>query len=325
MSMNGLQSKHCWWHRHCTKCNCSNYPRGTGMKKTVLGITKALLAQNMGKSWGQMCFCRSSAQWLRKSCFPGLLWSLKRKDADSVVGYVLTGCPGAPFPCAVFQFIVHQESKKWSLSLHGSPALHTLSRRYRQSTGNPCWGMHLVQGAGTFPQHTGVALTDWGINLDAHDVSPGSQEVFKTLNWSFNTAASFLLNTWCLFTCQCVEDPIRFFPVCFLMGCVNLQQSETVIPGMTEKCWEAGKLQWRNDSSCTMKGLAAALVKCIICIPTWGERITSDALSVKTEHLMNFIGAADVYKQSSEFCAKISTLKPGAEFDLLQHTWQLFF
>lgn len=40
-----------------------------------------------------------------------------------------------------------------------------------------------------------------------------------------------------------------------------------------------------------------------------------------TEHLTNFVDAAGVSKQISfEFCAKISILRPGTEFDMLQHT-----
>lgn len=43
-----------------------------------------------------------------------------------------------------------------------------------------------------------------------------------------------------------------------------------------------------------------------------------------TEPFMNFTVAADVYKRiSSEFYAKISILRSGTEFDMLQHTRQL--
>lgn len=43
-----------------------------------------------------------------------------------------------------------------------------------------------------------------------------------------------------------------------------------------------------------------------------------------TEPFMNFTVAADVYKRiSSEFYAKISILRSGTEFDMLQHTQKL--
>lgn len=64
------------------QCNFSNYPRGTEMKKAVMGITNALLAQNMGKSCDQMNFYRSRVQWLREAAleelFPRLHWSMRR-------------------------------------------------------------------------------------------------------------------------------------------------------------------------------------------------------------------------------------------------------
>lgn len=213
MSMNGLQSEHYWWHRHCTQCSCNNYPRGTGMKKTVMGITKPLLPQIMGKSWDQMCFCRSRVQWLRDTALEELFARAAEVTEEKRLTqlYVILDVLGHHF-LVQFQFIVHWEGKKWSLSLHGSPALHTLSRRYRQSTGNLCWRMHFVQGAGKFPQHIGVAVTDWGINLDANYVSHGSQEVFKTLRWSFNTATCFFVKyTDVCSRARVWEDPIHFF------------------------------------------------------------------------------------------------------------------
>ena len=40
------------------QCNFSNYPWGIEMKKTVMGIMKAVLAQNMGKNCDPMYFYR---------------------------------------------------------------------------------------------------------------------------------------------------------------------------------------------------------------------------------------------------------------------------
>lgn len=94
------------------------------MKKTLMGITKALFTQNMGKSCDEMNFCRSRVQWLRDTAleelFPRAVLAVKRKDADSAVCSVLAGHPGAPFPCAVFQFFVHWKGKKWSLPYMGA-------------------------------------------------------------------------------------------------------------------------------------------------------------------------------------------------------------
>lgn len=53
-----------------------------------------------------------------KSSFPGCTGQWK--DADLAVCYVLAGGPGAPFPCAVFQFTVHWKGEKWSLPYMGA-------------------------------------------------------------------------------------------------------------------------------------------------------------------------------------------------------------
>lgn len=166
-SLNWLQSKHRWWHRHCTQCNFSNYPRGTEMKKAVMGITNALLAQNMGKSCDQMNFYRSRVQWLRDTALEELF-----PRAALVNEKMLTQ------PCVMFllEVLGHHFLVQFSNSLctekerNGAfptwePCSARRSRRSRQSTGNTCWGVPLVQGAGKVPQHFGVAVcctySDW--------------------------------------------------------------------------------------------------------------------------------------------------------------------
>lgn len=42
--------------------------------------------------------------------------------------------------------------------------IFSLNKASQGCTGNRCWEMHLVQGTAKFPQHIGVAATDWGIN-----------------------------------------------------------------------------------------------------------------------------------------------------------------
>lgn len=148
MSLNWLQSKHGWWHRHCTQCHCSNYPRGTGMKMTVMGITKALLAQNVDKSWDQINFSR--VQWQRDTALEELFARAALVNEklltqpcvmfllDALGHHFLVQCSNL-FPIYLFYYLFSN---------------FFLNKGSQGCTGNPCWEMHLVQGAGKFPQLT---------------------------------------------------------------------------------------------------------------------------------------------------------------------------
>lgn len=143
-----LQSKRWWWHSLCTQCNFSNTLGVQRWKKTVMGNIKAVLAQNMGKSCDEMNFYRSRVKWLRDTALDGPFPRVPRvneekKDADLTVCYVLAGGSGASFPRAVFQWgrnkllQVHWTGKILNPQYTGVwLCLHSLSRRYRWSSGN---------------------------------------------------------------------------------------------------------------------------------------------------------------------------------------------
>lgn len=97
--------------------------------------------------------------------FPGLHWSMKKKDADLTVCYVLAGGSGASFACAAFQWRrnkllqMHWKGKILSPQHTGVLlCLHSLSRRHKWNSRNT-WlcVVHIVK--------------DRGITLDIYYVS----------------------------------------------------------------------------------------------------------------------------------------------------------
>lgn len=101
------------------------------MKKAVMGITNALLAQNMGKSCDQMNFYRSRVQWLRDAAL------VNEKMLTQLCVMFLLEVLGHHF-LVQFSSSLCTEKERNGAFPTWEPCSARRSRRSRQSTGNTC-------------------------------------------------------------------------------------------------------------------------------------------------------------------------------------------